>query len=370
LKHAKPDQLTFQNAAINYLAPIDDSRVLYTARGPDGTGPWLWEHDVNTHVTEQVRLGPNPCVAVSASADGRIVAATLAEYPTVGLYSVPIRDNGMAKEIDVKPFEVQGTRPHAPRFDESGKSMFYLSASKAFDGLSLMRNGKDSVILDGSNVALFEPPAVSRDGKRVVIVVRQGGLRRLEIRSDEGIAGSALNTSITVQGSAGQSVADWGPGNEWIVVGGSDDEGKGLFKIPVGEGKGDRHEVLVRGPATNPVVSPKGDLIVYAGPLGKGQSELGFVTPDGQPVPSLTGMHLKVRPGGSRFLPDGSGLVFTRIQGPLDFFLLDLRTRSSDRQLAQLGSKGRISTFDVTPDKRIVFDRTIENSAIFLIDHI
>ena len=47
---AKPVQLTDQSAAINYLAPIDDRRVLYTARDEDWTGPWLWELDVETKV--------------------------------------------------------------------------------------------------------------------------------------------------------------------------------------------------------------------------------------------------------------------------------------------------------------------------------
>ena len=69
-----------------------------------------------------------------------------------------------------------------------------------------------------------------------------------------------------------------------------------------------------------------------------------------------------VRPGGYRFLPDGSGLVYLpRIQG-LDFWLLDFATKKS-RQLTRLSNQGALRTFDITPDgKAIVFDRSRQNS--------
>jgi len=74
------------------------------------------------------------------------------------------------------------------------------------------------------------------------------------------------------------------------------------------------------------------------------------------------------RPGGYRFLPDGSGLVYLpRIQG-LDFWRLNLATGNS-RQLTKLGNQGTLRTFDVTPDgKFIVFDRSKQNSDVVLID--
>lgn len=75
-----------------------------------------------------------------------------------------------------------------------------------------------------------------------------------------------------------------------------------------------------------------------------------------------------VRPGGYRFLPNGSGLVYLRrIQG-LNFWLLDLATKQS-RQLTHFSNQGALRTFDITPDgKYIVFDRSRQNSNIVLID--
>jgi hypothetical protein len=77
---------------------------------------------------------------------------------------------------------------------------------------------------------------------------------------------------------------------------------------------------------------------------------------------------VRVRPGGYRFLPDGTGLVYLPLVRSLDFWLLDLAT-GNQRQLTRLSSQGRLQTFDITRDgKQIVFDRSRENSDIVLID--
>ena len=312
-----------------------------------------------------MQTGSDPCIAVSASADGSRVIATFANDPTVNIYSVKLLDNRLPEEIDVEPLPVSGDRPHAPRFDTAGKSMFYLSASKTVDGLSRWQDGKGSTVVNGTDEALFEPPAVSKDGNRVVIVVREEGQRHLEIVSADGKTPRRwFAKSITVQGFAGQSAADWGPQDEWIVAGGSDGKVKGLFLIALDDDS--PGEPILKGLATSPVVSPKGDLIVYSGPLVKGQTQLGFVRPNRETVDLP---RLWVRPGGYRFLPDGSGLVFLKIQGGINFWLLDFATQKT-RPLTNLRENGRILSFDITLDKKIIFDRTRENSYIARIDHI
>ena len=168
--------------------------------------------------------------------------------------------------------------------------------------------------------------------------------------------------SIDIQGQAGQGTADWSPDGTWIVTGGNDGQGPGLFKIPVDGGVPVR---LVAGKADNPVWSPDGNLIVYAGPFFTGQVPLLGVRPDGTRVDMPL---VRTRPGGYRFLPNGTGLVYLPFIPSLDFWLIDFAT-NTPRQLTRLSYQGALGTFDITPDgKAIVFDRSRENSDIVLIE--
>jgi Tol biopolymer transport system component len=180
--------------------------------------------------------------------------------------------------------------------------------------------------------------------------------------SADGTNARTLAASLDIEGAAGQGAADWSPDGTRIVTGGRDGNGPGLFIVPVDTGVPVR---LIPGPWVNPVWSPLGDLIIYAGRSVIGQVELHAMRPDGTPVKLP---HMLVRPGGYRFLPDGTGLVYVeRIQSS-DFWLLDVAT-GNRRQLARLGNQGAQRTFDITPDgKSIVFDRSRQNSNIVLIE--
>jgi Tol biopolymer transport system component len=171
-----------------------------------------------------------------------------------------------------------------------------------------------------------------------------------------------LAPGVEIEGAAGQSAAAWSPDGKTIVAGGRDARGLALFTIDVDSGAAAR---LVEGKWSNPLWSPDGRLIVYAGRSVVGQITLLGVHPDGTPAELPT---LLTRPGGYRFTPDGSGLVFLpRIQG-LDFWMLDFATGKS-RQLTTLEDRGALRTFDITPDgASIVFDRSKQNSNIVLID--
>jgi Tol biopolymer transport system component len=205
---------------------------------------------------------------------------------------------------------------------------------------------------------LSEPPAVSQDGQLVAVVLTKNGRQQLTVMSADGTGARTVAAPITAQGTAA-----WSPDSAWIAIGGSDDQGPGLFKIPAADGKPIR---IASGGATNPVWSPDGNLIVYQGSLVGGQRPLLGVRPDGRQV----GLpDVQVRLGFEhRFLPSGQGLVYlTRSPRP-DFWLLDLATNAT-RQLTRLDYHGDLHWFDITPDgKEIVFDRLRDNSDIVLID--
>jgi Tol biopolymer transport system component len=353
-----PEQLTSQNPAVNFLAPLDARTVIYTALAEDGTGPALWTLDVPTRTTRRVSSGLERYTSVAASRDGRRIVATLAN-PTASLWRAPLLDR-LIDDHDVKSYTVSTVRALAPRFARA--SLYYLAAGGVGDSLWRLNEGQTSEVVRGADMPLMEPAAVSPDGQRIVVVVRRGGKRLLVIMSADGTNVQTLAPSIEIQGAAGQAAADWSPDGSWIVAGGLDADGQALFKIPANGGDPVR---IVTGQAVNPVWSPDGSLIAHGGPLVAGQTALAWVRPDGTSVDLPP---VRVRRGGYRFLPDGKGLVFQPTDASPDFWLLDLATKTT-RPLTHLSDRGRIQTFDIAPDgKEIVFDRIRDNSDIVLID--
>jgi Tol biopolymer transport system component len=194
----------------------------------------------------------------------------------------------------------------------------------------------------------------------VAIVLRRSGKRQLHVLSADGAELQPIAEGIDVQGTS-----CWSPDGKWIVTGGSGANGAGLFKIPLEGGPAVR---VVAGPALNPVWSPDGSLIVYAGTNVRTFAPLLAVHPDGT---SVALPHISLRRLGERvrFLPDGKSLIY--MQGLLasqDFWLLDLGSMKS-RPLTRLQNRASMRTFDITSDgKQIVFDRLRENSHVVMID--
>jgi hypothetical protein len=109
------EQLTDDKLDVRYPAPIDKRTVLYSARDTDGAGPWLWAIDVETKVSSRASVGLEQYSSVAASADGRLLVATV-QAPRARLWSVPILDR-VATESDAAPLDdltdVARRRAHA-----------------------------------------------------------------------------------------------------------------------------------------------------------------------------------------------------------------------------------------------------------------
>lgn len=291
-----PERLTQRNTDVAYPTPVGNRTVFYVARDGDGSGPWLWAFDLKRKDSRRASFGLEEYTSVEASADGRKLVATISN-PVAGLWSVPIL-NRLAEEQDVKPFTVPTVRALAPRF--GGASLFYLSSLGTGDGLWHLRDGQVTEVWKGADSALLETPAVSRDGGRVAIVLRRSGKRQLHVLSADGAQLQPIAEGIDVQGTS-----CWSPDGKWIVTGGSGANGPGLFKIPLDGGPAVR---VVAGPALNPVWSPDGSLIVYAGTNVRTFAPLLAVHPDGTSVelPKISVRRLGER---VRFLPDGKSLI-------------------------------------------------------------
>jgi Tol biopolymer transport system component len=349
------EQLTSHHSYVGYTTPIDQRTVLYVARAGDGSGPWLWALDVERKLTRRVSFGLEKYTSVAASADGRRLVATVAN-PVANLWSVPIADH-VAEERDVKLFLVPAVRALMPRF--GGTALFYLSSRGMGDGLWRFQDGKAQEVWNGADGALLEPPAVSVDGRRVAFVVRRKGKLRLQVQTADGTE-SEVVADLDIQGTA-----CWSPDSKWIITGGSDARGAGLFKLPVDGGPAVR---LATGLALNPVWSPDGGFIAYAGANVGLYAPLRAMRPDGTAI-ELPEIILHRDGERIRFLPNGKGLVFMQGQRESqDFWLLDLATKKT-RPLTHLSNPSAMRTFDITQDgKQIVFDRLRENSDIVLVD--
>jgi Tol biopolymer transport system component len=355
------ERVTNQHLAINFLAPLDLRRLLYVARAEDRSGPWLWTLDVTTGASTRVASGVDQYTSVSASHDGRRIVATVAN-PSASLWRVPVLPR-VATEDDALsyPLPMPTGLAFAPRF--GGSALFYLSDRGANDGLWKVEQGKQSQVRRSADGALTEPAAVSSTGQ-LAVVVRKEGKRHLAIMAADGTNARPFAPGIEIDGAAGQGAVDWSPDGTQIVAGGHDKNGPALFLIPI---TGETPVRLLDGKWVNPIWSPKGDLIVFAGRSLIGQVEIRAIRPDRTPfeLPKVL-----VRPGGYRFLPDGSGLVYIERIQSLDFSLLDFVTKKTS-QLTRFSNRGVLRTFDVTQDGTqtyIVFDRSRQNSNIVLIE--
>ena len=365
----KPQRLTQLNTEIRDPTALGPGTILFIAAERNGSGSRIWAYDVARKTSRRIAFGVEQYTSLSATADGGRLAVTVAN-PTARLWSVPIggTSTGLnsdalpseATETAVKSFLPGTTSATAPRF--RGSAVYYLSSTGAGDRLSRFDGGNALEVWGEAQNGLEGPPAISPDGRRIAVATRQGAKRHLRLIAADGSESSLIAPRIDVEGSA-----DWSPDGNWIVTGGNDGKGPGLFKIPVAGGEPVR---LTNNVGRNPVWSPDGSLIAFAGPNVFTLAPLLAVRPDGTPVKMP---EIRTQRDGERmrFMPDGRGLIFMRGEEATpwqDFWLLELKTMNT-RRLTRLTDRATMRTFDITPDgKQIVFDRLRENSAVILID--
>ena len=314
-----PERLTEGGTAVNFLAPLDTRTLLYVARAEDRSGPWLWALDVERKVTRRVNSGLGQYMSVSASRDGRRMVATVAN-PTASLWRVPLLDR-QAEDRDVQPYPLPTARALAPRF--GGTSLFYLSAGGTGDALWRVQDGQASEVQKGADGALSEPPAVSPDGSRVAIVVRREGKRHLSIMSADG-------TKLHERWPRPLNPRRGRPGHRGLVAGWRLDRdgrprraGARVVQSPGGWrcARAARHR---SGRQSCLVAGRQSDCVCRQVRLPDRSSSSGC----DRMAPRVEMPPVRARPGGYRFLPNGTGLVYLPFIPSLDFWLFDFATKS------------------------------------------
>lgn len=353
------ERLTFHNAKVGYPTPLGDDTLLYIARD-NGTDSSLYALDLRSRTTHRANLGVESFLSIDAG-DGpngpqtRLVASVA--NPSGTLWTVPILDR-VAEERDAQPMALPTVRAVSPRYGPD--YLLYLSSKGGGDGLWKFQNGVSTELWRPTDEVLAAPAAASPDGRSICFTVRKGDRYETYLMTADGTELRRLAESLQIL-----DAVSWSPDGTAVVASVNEGLGGRVHRIPV---DGGTPEQLVDEQGYNPVWSPDGRVILYYFAPQGALFPLRAITPDKVPI-SLPDVSTRGEGGRFRFLPDGKSFVV--LLGPYrnqNFYLVDLAA-GTRRQLTNLAPGTLMRNFDVSPDgTHIVFDRTVENSDVVLID--
>jgi WD40 repeat protein len=349
------ERLTFHQSLVRSPTFLDNRVVLYSARAADGSGPWLYGMDVMRRVPHRVSFGVEQYTSIDASADGRRLVTTVATSKA-SLWRIPMSDR-VIEEAGASRLEVASVHARSPRLGPN--YLLYLSSKGDADGLWKLQDGAATELWSGLNGEVSAAPAVSPDGRRIAFPVRRGGRTRLYVMGADATGIQALAEGLDVNGAPA-----WSPDGKWIAVAAGQGTNARVFKVPV---DGTAPIQVATEYSIDPIWSPDGTFLIYAGPNVASTFPVKTVTADGKPrsLPTL----LLPRGTRFRFVPGENALLV--LKGWLwhkNFFIVDLET-GRERQVTNLQPELMIQDFDVSSDGReITFDRLKETSDIVLID--
>ena len=329
-------RVTRLNTAATYLTALDPRTWLFVARSLNRTGPWLWAFDDSSPVPRRVSSGLEQYTSVSASRDGRQIIATHSRT-TINLWRVPVHAQP-AGEAETSRYPGMTTPASTPRFGRG--DLFHLSTGPGatIDGVFRVEDGGlPARIWSADDGTLSEPPAISRDGAQVALVLRKDGGQQLMVMAADGTARRRVAADITIQGAA-----DWSMDGSSLLVGGADRVGSALFEIPLNGGASRR---IIEGDAVNPVLLADGETIVYSETIVRGVAPLHAIRRDGArlPIPPL-----QARPGSYRAARAGRALIYLPTPNSPNFWSFDFETRQT-RAITALADLGRLRMFDISP---------------------
>jgi serine/threonine protein kinase/dipeptidyl aminopeptidase/acylaminoacyl peptidase len=361
----EPERITHHDGWTAYPTELDERTLLYIANDENNAGTWLYAMDLETREEHRLSVGIEQYASIAASAPvagrPRRLVATVSN-PVNSLWSVPI-GNSVAPESAASVFPVPSAQVSSPRFGPD--YLLYLSSRELADGLWKLQGDSATELWKSSEGAVLAAPAVSRDGRHIAIEVLKQGTARLYVMTSDGANPQALAPSLDVR-----EASSWSPDGKTLAVAGHDDRGPGLFLVPVdGSAPVRLYDKLCYLPAW----SPDGRFILFSEYVQGPTMQVRAVTAEGKPfalpVIQITRPGTRAMISAYRFLPDGKSLVVQRGEWRKpEFWLVNLET-GARRQLTDLRPGRPTRSFDVTPDgSRILFDRVQENSDIVLID--
>lgn len=351
------ERLTHHDSVVSHPVFLDSRTLLYLACDPDGSGPWIFSLDLRRRVPRRVSVGPERYTSLAASADGRRVAATLANLKGA-LWRVPIR-GGRASFSDARRIPLSTGNGSSPRF--GGGHLLYVSSQATGDGLWKRHGETASEVWSAPDARIVGAPAVSRDG-RIAFSSRRSGRTALWVANLDGTGARQIGAGSPLEVEGAPS---WTPDGRAVTVAVVTEEGPRLRTVPL---DGSPPASLVSEYSVDPTWSPDGELLVYSGSDIGTTFEVKALKTDGSPLamPRLTltrgARHLS-------FLPGQRSLVVLR--GELqhkDLWRIDLAT-GAEQPMTELPQDFVVRDFDVSPDGgEIVLEQVVQHSDIVLLE--
>jgi Tol biopolymer transport system component len=349
------EQLTSHNSLVTHPVLLDARTLLYLATDAHGAGPWLYGMDLRRRVPHRISFGLERYTSLAASADGARLAVTVA-HRSSGLWRVQF-PAGTAVATAAERLSADVETGLSPR---SGPSyLLYVSRRAGRPGIWKLANGVSQELWVGSPASMVGAPSIAPDG-RIAFTVADGERTWLYVMQGDGAHAALVADSLALRGKVA-----WSPDGKSIIGAVVRD---GEPRLTVFFPDGSTPQPLVYEYSIDPVWSPDGQFLIYAGADVSTSFPLRAAAADGrayplQPVMLPRGTHRVV------FGPGASTIVVLRGEFlHKDFWLIDLKT-GAERRLTQFTSGSDIRDFDISTDKtEILFDRVEETSTVALID--
>jgi Tol biopolymer transport system component len=349
------ERVTRHNSRVSYPVLLNDRTLMYLATDPDGSGPWLYNMDVEHRVPHRVGTGLERYASLAASADGRRLVATLAN-PNGTFWRLGV-GAGAVDTSDAAPISLATGRGFAPRFGPD--YLLYVSSKGASDGIWKLADKTATELWSAPDARIIGGPEIAPDGRRVAFSVKQRGRTLLYTMNADGTNARAITESLALQGNPA-----WTRDGQSITSAASVEGTPRLFNVSMNG----RAVPLVQEYALDPAWSAAGDVLVYSG------ADIGTTFPLKEATAAgaaSSATKLTLTRGGRRvrFFDGQHALVVMR--GDLEhknLWLIDLDT-GAERQLTNLAPDFNLRDFDVSSDGReLVLERVQERSDIVLID--
>ncbi len=360
-----PERITFHNSRVSYPTFLDRSTLLYLATGSGGSGPWIYGLDVERRVPHRLSTGVQRWTSLAATGDGRRLVATATQIRS-SLWRVPISGRP-ADTSDAQRIPLPTAQGRSPML--AADYLLYVSSDATTDRIWKLVDGRASEVWTAQKVRIIGGPSIAPEGGRIAFSIEDRAKTRLIVMTSDGRNVRTVADTMELRGAP-----VWSPDGQSIVVAANQAGSPRLFRISLNSRETVR---ILDDYALDPAWGPRGEFLVYSGVDPGTTFTVKAVTASGQPY---TFPELNLSRGGAlgisqvgarrlRFIPGQRTLVVLRgdIQHK-DLWAMELTT-GNWRQLTNFSRDIVIGDFDVSPDgTAVVFERVQEDSDVVLID--